>query len=92
MKNEKDPVSRLLSRRAGPGSDGDREAALLALLPTVRREKVIARLSLIDAFMNDRAAGRGDAVATAKLLGLSVRSLYRLVRRVEEMGADRCFT
>lgn len=87
MKNEKDPVSRLLSRRAGPGSDGDREAALLALLPTVRREKVIARLSLIDAFMNDRAAGRGDAVATAKLLGLSVRSLYRLVRRVEEMGA-----
>ncbi len=87
MKDTKDTVSRLLSRRAGPGSDGDREAALLALLPTARREKVIARLTLIDAFMNDRAADRGDAAATASLLGLSVRSLYRLVRRVEGMGA-----
>lgn len=77
----------LLARYAGPGSTGERERALLDRLPEAKREIVVKRLGALDAFIAEQAAGSARPTETAGTLGITVRSLYRLVARLKELGA-----
>lgn len=77
----------LLARWAGVASTPAREAALLAQLPEHRRAGLLERLRIIDGFMRAQDEGRADAAASARRLGLTERSLYRLAQLIRERGA-----
>ncbi|MES3091402.1 hypothetical protein O6027_07325 [Sphingomonas aerolata] len=77
----------LLARWASPSSDGMREEALLARLPDERQALVLQRLRVLGPFIEAQEKGEGRPVDAAISLKLTTRSLYRLAKRVQEMGA-----
>jgi transposase len=86
MSGGEESIEDLIKRRSAPVSDPDRELALLARLPAKKQQLVAERLVKLDKFMSAQERGSADVEAAAKDLGVTVRSLYRLVRRVRDMG------
>ncbi|UYY58004.1 helix-turn-helix domain-containing protein [Sphingomonas sp. S2-65] len=79
-------LKKMFSRRAGRNSDEARETALFARLPASKQRLVVDRLAKLDAYLEARASGNADTAAAAAALGVTVRSLYRLIKRLEELG------
>jgi hypothetical protein len=86
MSGGEESIEDLIKRRSAPVSDPERELALLARLPAKKQQLVAERLVELDKFMSAQERGSADVEAAAKALGVTVRSLYRLVHRVRGMG------
>lgn len=86
MTPSEEDIAVLLAKWAVPGSDDGREATLFALLPEKKRRLVDRRLRILGPFMEAKAKGEGRPDDAAAALGITVRSLHRLVGRITEMG------
>jgi len=77
----------LLAHWTGPGNDAEAETALLVRLAEAKQRLVLERLRVLARFIEARERGEAKPSEAADSLGLTVRSLHRLVVRLREMGA-----
>jgi hypothetical protein len=79
-------IATMLAEHAGEASSTAREIALFNRLPPEKQKVVFDRLAAVAPLLSGEVRGAEAAGAIADRIGVSVRSLYRLVARIRAMG------